>query len=230
MKNLNDLEKRLGTRFKNRELLAQALIHRSYLNEVTGAGIRSNERLELLGDSILNFVISEWLYKDFPNYPEGEITNFRSNIVRASSLAQIAQELRLGEHLLLSRGEQELSGAQNPSILADAFEAVVGAIYLDQGIETAKKFVKEKFSSLIEEITKKGEFKDAKSILQEKLQAEIRQAPNYRILKEEGPNHDKLFTVGVYVKNKLLAKGKGKSKQVAEENAAKAALEREKDG
>lgn len=225
-KNLDNLEKKLGIQFKNPKLLAQALIHRSYLNEIAGKGIRSNERLELLGDSILSFIISEWLFFKFPNYPEGELTNLRSNIVRTSSLAQIAQELGLGDYLLLSRGEQESGGAQNPSILANALEAIIGAIYLDQGIITAQNFIKEKFAPLINKITKRGEFKDAKSILQEKLQADLKQAPVYKTLKEEGPDHDKTFTVGVFIQKKLLAKGKGKSKQEAEEKAAKTALEK----
>jgi len=230
MKNLKNLEKKLGIKFKNPKLLAQTLVHRSYLNEVTGRGIRSNERLELLGDSILSFIISEQLFKEFPDYPEGELTNFRSNIVRTSSLAQIAQELELGKYLLLSRGEQELGGSQNPSILADTLEAVIGAIYLDHGLGATQKFIEEKFTSLIEEITKKGEFKDTKSILQEKLQAETKQAPVYKTLKEEGPDHDKIFTIGVYSQGKLLAKGKGKSKQIAEGGAAKTALKRKKNG
>lgn len=230
MKNLEILEKTLGIKFKNPKLLAQALVHRSYLNEVTGRGIRSNERLELLGDSVLSFIISEWLFKKFPTYPEGELTNLRSNIVRTSSLAQIAQKLKLGNYLLLSRGEQESGGAQNPSILADTLEAVIGAIYLDQGIEVIQNFVKEKFTPLIEEITKRGELKDAKSILQEKLQEEIKETPVYKTLKEEGPDHDKIFTVGVYIQGKLLAKGKGKSKQMAEEEAAKVALKGRKNG
>lgn len=230
MKNLKNLEKKLGIKFKNPKLLAQTLVHRSYLNEVTGRGIRSNERLELLGDSILSFIISEQLFKEFPDYPEGELTNFRSNIVRTSSLAQIAQELELGKYLLLSRGEQELGGSQNPSILADTLEAVIGAIYLDHGLGATQKFIEEKFTSLIEEITKKGEFKDTKSILQEKLQAETKQAPVYKTLKEEGPDHDKIFTIGVYSQGKLLAKGKGKSKQIAEGEAAKTALKRKKNG
>lgn len=229
-KNLDNLEKNLGIKFNNPKLLAQALVHRSYLNEVTDQRIRSNERLELLGDSILSFIISEWVFFQFPNYPEGELTNLRSNIVRTSSLAQIAKESQVGKYLLLSRGEQESGGAQNPSILADTLEAIIGAIYLDQGIDVAQKFIKEKFTPLIKTITKKGEFKDAKSILQEKLQAERKQAPIYKTLKEEGPDHDKIFTVGVYVQGKLLAKGKGKSKQTAEVEAAKKALEGRKNG
>lgn len=226
MRNLDSLEKNLGIKFKNPQLLAQALIHRSYLNEVTGKGIRSNERLELLGDSILTFIISEWIFKEFPDYPEGELTNLRSNIVRTSSLAYIAEELELGKYLLLSRGEKESGGARNPSILADTIESVIGAIYLDQGINIAQKFIKEKFTTLINVITKRGELKDVKSILQEKFQAESKQTPIYKTLKEEGPDHDKIFTVGVYVQGSLLAKGRGKSKQLAEEEAAKIALKK----
>jgi len=226
---LEALEKKLKLKFINPQLLAQALVHRSYLNEAqqkTG----SNERLEFLGDAILSFVISDWLFQKFPHYPEGELTNLRSNIVRTSALAQIARELELGDYLLLSKGEKELGGNQNPSLLADTLEAVIGAIYLDQGVDQVRRFIREKFSSLVTKITQKGEFKDAKSLLQEKLQAEFKQTPIYKTLDEEGPDHNKIFTVGVYLQRKLLAQGKGKSKQEAEEAAAKAALERRKNG
>lgn len=220
------LEKKLGIKFKNPKLLAQALVHRSYLNEVSDPRIRSNERLEFLGDSILSFLISEWFFKEFSDYPEGALTNLRSNIVRTSSLAQIAQKLKVGEYLLLSKGEEESGGAQNPAILADTLEAVIGAIYLDQGIKVTKNFIKEKFTPLIKEVIKKGELKDAKSLLQEKVQEELKQTPIYKTLKEEGPDHDKTFTVGVYAQGKLLAKEEGKSKQEAEEQAARTALEK----
>jgi len=223
-KNLKNLEIKLGVKFKKPELLAQALIHRSYLNETTGRGLNSNERLEFLGDAILELVISEWPFSQFPQYPEGILTNLRSNIVRTTALARIAQELAVGEHILLSKGERNSHGSENPSILADTLEAIIGAIYLDQGNKAAKKFIREKFRSLIKEVSQKSQYKDAKSLLQEKLQAESKETPVYKTLKEEGPDHDKSFTLGVYANGRLLAKGTGKSKQLAEEAAAQKAL------
>ncbi|MFC1727219.1 ribonuclease III [Patescibacteria group bacterium] len=221
---LKNLEKKLGLKFKNPELLAQALVHRSYLNEATGKGISSNERLEFLGDAVLELVISQWLYNDLPHYPEGVLTNLRSNIVRTSSLAKISQDLEIGSDLLLSKGEKDSQGHQNPSILADTLEAIIGAIFLDQGIKPAQDFIKNKFGPLVKDVTQKGEFKDAKSRLQEKVQAQQKMTPIYQTIEEDGPDHDKVFTVGVYVDQNLLAKGKGKSKQLAEEAAAQEAF------
>ncbi len=219
------LEEKLKIKFKNPALLARALVHRSYLNEVVDSKIKSNERLEFLGDAILSFVISDWLFHDFTDFPEGKLTNLRSNIVCTTALAQIGEKLEIGEHLLMSKGERESNGHQNPVILANTVEAIIGALFLDQGIEIVRKFIKENFASLIQEIIKRGELKDAKSLLQEKLQAKVKATPVYKTLQEEGPDHDKTFIVGVYVNEKLLAQGKGKSKQEAEEKAAENALE-----
>lgn len=223
---LKIFEKKINIKFKNQKLLAQAMVHRSYLNEISDPTIHSNERLEFLGDTILSFIISEWLFEEFPNYPEGTLTNLRSNLVRTSTLAQIARQLHVGNYLQLSKGEKESGGAKNSSILADTFEAIVGAIWLDQGVKTTKKFIKEKFNPLIKKFSEKSELKDAKSLLQEKLQAESKQTPFYKTLREVGPDHDKTFTTGVYAGKKLLAEGVGKSKQEAEEKAAQVALEK----
>lgn len=224
MNNFKDLEKNLGTKFKNKKLLIQALTHRSFLNETNQPDIESNERLEFLGDTILSFIISEWLFKQFPDYLEGDLTNIRSNLVRTASLTKIAQRLKIGNYLLLSKGEKESGGQKNPTLLANALEAVIGAIFLDQDLKTVKKFIRNNFSSALESLIRLGGLKDSKSLLQEKIQSETNFSPVYKTIKEEGPDHNKTFTVGVFLNNKLLATGKGKSKQQAEEEAAKIAL------
>lgn len=224
MKTYKDLEKKLKITFKNPNLLEEALTHRSYLNEIKKKGLCSNERLEFLGDSILSFIVSEWLFHDFPNYPEGTLTNIRSNLVKTESLGKIAKKFSLGDFLLLSRGEEEEGGRNNRVLLANALEAVIGAIFLDQGINKVKQFIRMNFKSLLENFILKGEFKDFKSLLQEKTQAKNKISPSYKTLKETGPDHAKIFTVGVFLEKKLLAIGQGKSKQAAEEEAAKKAL------
>lgn len=226
MENLEKLQQRLGVNFNEPQLLAQALVHRSYLNEAIGKGLESNERLEFLGDAVLSFVVSHWLYQKFPEYKEGLLTNLRSNLVRTSTLAQIATQLKIGQSLLMSRGEKSAGSEKNLSLLANALEAVIGAIFLDQGVVKAEKFIKTQLEPFLSKILSKGEFKDSKSLLQEKTQEEIKKTPVYKILKEEGPDHAKIFTVGVYSQGKLLAKEKGRNKQEAEEKAAKAALEK----
>lgn len=226
MKNLDQLQQRLGINFNNLQLLAQSLVHRSYLNEITGQELESNERLEFLGDAVLSFIVSHWLYQKFPNYKEGKLTNLRSNLVRTSTLAQIATQLKIGQNLLMSRGEKSAGGEKNQSLLANALEAVIGAIFLDQGVAKAESFIKTQLEPFLNEILSRGEFKDSKSLLQEKIQEKTQEAPIYKTLKEEGPDHDKTFTVGVYSQEKLLAQGVGKSKQEAEEEAAKAAFEK----
>lgn len=223
--NLNNLEKRLGVAFKNQILLAQALTHRSFLNETDGK-VLSNERLEFLGDAVISFVISSWLYKKFPHYPEGHLTNIRSGLVKTESLAIVAKKIEIGSFLSLSRGERKSGGEKNPSLLANTFEAIVGAICLDQGIEAANKIVRRNLLSLLKKIIKSGEFKGFKSLLQEEMQAKKRFSPDYRTIKEEGPDHAKTFTIGVYAQGKLITTGVGRSKKEAEESAAKAALEK----
>ena len=225
-KNLDQLEKKLEIKWRHPQLLAQALVHRSFLNEVGGAGLESNERLEFLGDAVLSFTVSNWLYTQFPDYREGELTNLRSNLVRTSTLAQISQELDLGEKLLMSRGEVASGGRENPSLLANTLEAVIGAIFLDQGIDQTTLFIKTHLSPFLEKIVSLGEFKDSKSLLQEKIQEKNKETPLYKTLEETGPDHDKTFTVGVYAQNQLLAQAQGKNKQEAEEKAAKNALEK----
>lgn len=226
MKNYQKLENKLGIKFKNPKLLNQALVHRSYLNEVGNQKLVSNERLEFLGDAILDFIVSAWLYQLFPDYPEGKLTNLRSNLVKTDTLAKVADKYNAGEYLFLSRGEKESGGQKNPSLLANTFEAIIGAVFIDQGLETAEKLIKENLKPVLKQLIETGEFKDNKSLLQEKIQADTKLTPIYKTIKEEGPDHAKTFTVGVFIQNKLLASGQGKNKQEAEEQAASNALEK----
>ncbi|HEX8965388.1 MAG TPA: ribonuclease III [Patescibacteria group bacterium] len=211
--------------FKSQALLEQAFTHRSYLNE-TREQIASNERLEFLGDSILSFLVSDYLYKKYPQYNEGVLTNLRSLLVNTKSLGNIAKELGFGSLLKLSKGEHEAQGRENQSLLADSFEAFIGALFLDQGLEAVAKFVSDTLLVQITELVEKKTFKDPKSLLQEYVQSKKKGSPIYKVLVEEGPAHAKTFTVGVYVAGNLLGEGTGKSKQEAEENAAKLALEK----
>lgn len=211
--------------FKNKRLFEQAFTHRSYLNE-SKQKISSNERLEFLGDSILSFVVSQYVYNTYPNYNEGILTNLRSLLVNTRSLAQIARELDFGSLLKLSKGEEESKGRQNQSLLANCLEAYIGALFLDQGIEIIWKFLERVLLPKADYFVKNNIFKDPKSLLQEKVQAQKQNSPVYKVIKEAGPAHAKSFTVGVYIVDKLLGIGEGKSKQQAEEMAAKQALER----
>lgn len=211
-------------KFKNKKLFLQAFTHRSFLNEAKEK-MESNERLEFLGDSILSFVVSEFLFKTYPHFPEGTLTNLRSRLVNTKTLAQVAKELDFGDLLQLSKGEEESKGRQNQSLLADCFEAFIGALYLDGGIQEVSAFLAEVLLPSAAEFVQKKSFKDAKSLLQEYVQGKKRGSPLYKVLSEEGPAHLRIFTVGVYVQSKLIAQGKGNSKQEAEKQAAELALE-----
>ena len=210
-------------KFKNQQLFKQAFTHRSYLNEVREK-IPSNERLEFLGDSIVSFIVSEYLYKKYINFDEGTLTHLRSLLVNTKTLSQTAQKLNFGKLLLLSKGEEESKGRENESLLENSFEAFVGAVYLDQGLKAVVDFLEIELLSKADGLVQKKEFKDANSLLQEKVQAKKQPSPIYKAISESGPAHAKLFTVGVYAKDKMLGIGTGKSKQQAEENAAKEAL------
>jgi len=223
-KKIEELEKSLGVKFKNRELLKQGLIHRSYLNEVRGKRLESNERLEFLGDAVLELWTTEKLFHHFPDLAEGVLTNIRAALVCTESLAESAQKLSLGKHLYLGRGEDKNGGRKNPSLLADTFEAVLGAIYLDSGWQTAAKFLDRELSKKLLLLGKTGDIKDAKTKLQELVQATKRITPSYKIIKEEGPDHAKVFTSAVYFNKDKIACGKGQSKREAEEKAAQKAL------
>lgn len=209
--------------FKNKSLFDKAFTHRSYLNE-SSAEAESNERLEFLGDSILSFIISSYIYNQYPNLKEGELTSLRSVLTNTQTLCNFAKELDLGKYLKLSRGEEATGGRSSKTILANTFEAVLGAIFLDQGLETATEFVHSVIITKIDEVVSAQGLKDPKSMLQEKTQEVHKMSPVYKIVKEEGPDHAKIYTTGVFLNNKLLAEGTGKSKQESEKNAAEAAL------
>lgn len=209
---------------KNKKLEEQAFTHRSYLNEAREK-VSSNERLEFLGDSILSFVVSEYLYLTYPEYDEGILTNLRSLVVNTKSLAILAREVDMGKRLLLSKGEEDSKGRENESLLANSFEAYIGALYLDQGIEKVKDFLTITLIPKIEYFVTNKAFKDPKSLLQEYVQSQKQQSPIYKVVHEEGPPHAKIFTIGAYVNSEKVGEGTGKSKQLAEENAAKKALE-----
>lgn len=208
---------------KNKKLLEEALTHRSYLNEVKEK-ISSNERLEFLGDSILSFIVSDHLFNNYKEFNEGKLTNLRSLLVNTKMLADMARECDLGPKLKLSKGEEESGGRNNPSLLADTFEAFVGALFLDRGIGEVQKFINQTVIPRADEFIRKNLLKDPKSRLQECIQSKKMGSPIYKVMTEEGPAHAKTFTVGVYVEEKILGKGVGHSKQSAEENAATDAL------
>lgn len=214
-------------KLKNQKLFDQAFTHRSYLNEVKSKQkLESNERLEFLGDSILSFVVSDYLFKKYPHFDEGTLTNLRSLLVNTKSLAGVAKQLDFGSLLRLSKGEEESKGRQNQSLLANSFEAFIGALFLDQGILTTYSFLSQTVLKNTDSLVQKKTLKDPKSLLQEYIQAQKQNSPSYKVLQEVGPAHARIFTVGVYVQDSLLGKGEGKSKQEAEENAAKYALEK----
>lgn len=222
---MSDFEKIIGIVFKDKQLLTTALTHRSYLNENKSAK-ESNERLEFLGDSVLSLLVSTELYRRYKDYPEGKLTSLRSALVRTKTLGDLASSLSYGKYLLMSKGEERGGGRENKSLLADTFEAVLGAIYLDQGFATAGEFLEKHLFPLISELENKEDLIDFKSSLQEKIQDKVKTSPIYKVMSESGPDHDKTFTVGVFCEDKLMANGQGKSKQEAEQNAARVALER----
>lgn len=211
--------------FKDKKLFELAFTHRSYLNESTGVR-ESNERLEFLGDSILSFVVSTYIYSEFKEKKEGELTSLRSVLTNTETLYEVAKKLNLGKNLKLSKGEEETGGRESKTILANTYEAVVGAIYLDQGIELARKFILETIIQEIDSIVSSQGLKDPKSALQEFMQENYKTSPQYEVLEEIGPDHNKAYTVGVFYGDKLLAKGSGKSKQEAEKKSAQNAMDK----
>lgn len=214
---------KFGFTFDNPELLVTALTHRSYMNEHKKSAKEHNERLEFLGDAVLELVVTEHLYKNFSE-PEGILTNWRAALVRTESIGAAGDKLGLIELLRLSRGEKHGSDRAREQILANAFEAVTGAIYLDKGYDVAAEFIHKHILSTLEDILNTGSWRDPKSRLQEVAQSVEGQTPVYKVLEETGPDHDKIFTLGVFVASKLKGKGTGPSKQVAQQEAAKAAL------
>lgn len=220
---LSTFERKIGIKFKNKNLLQQAFVHRSYLNEHPDFPLSHNERLEFLGDAVLELAVTEYLYKNYPN-PEGELTAFRSALVKGKRLSFIARKLGIEELLLLSRGEQKSTGKARDLILANAFEALIGAIYLDKGYPIVKKFLEKNLIIYLPEILEKKLYLDAKSYFQELAQEKTGITPVYKVLSESGPDHAKVFEVGVYLNEQLVGKGKGYSKQEAQQNAAEEAL------
>jgi ribonuclease-3 len=218
------LEKKLNVKFKNKDLLIQAFVHRSYLNENPDFYLNHNERLEFLGDAVLELVVTEHLYKNYRN-PEGELTNWRAALVNAQTLSRIAKKLGLEDFLLLSRGETKDTGKARQYISANAFEAFLGSLYLDLGFEECRKFVEEYLIKELPTILKEGLHRDAKSYFQEQAQEKVKITPSYKVLKEWGPDHAKSFVIGVFLDKELVAEGEGSSKQEGEEAAAKKALE-----
>jgi ribonuclease-3 len=219
-----DLEKKIGVVFKNKDLLKEALTHRSYLNENPNWG-RHNERLEFLGDSVLELITSEFLYQKYPDYPEGHLTVLRAALINYQTLAKVGRKIDLEKYLLLSKGEAKDLGKARETILANALEALLAAIYLDQGYSASKKFIRKFLWPQIDEIVAKKLFRDSKSVLQEMVQEKFKLTPTYKVLKESGPDHQKIFRVGVYFGENLAAEGEGFSKQEAEINAATRALD-----
>lgn len=220
---LIEFEKVIHIEFKNKDLLMQAFVHRSYLNENPKFPLDHNERLEFLGDAVLELTVTEHLYRKLPN-PEGELTNLRSALVKGKTLSDIANTLNINDLLLLSRGEAKSEGKARQIILANAVEALIGAIYLDQGYATVSKFVEEFVLDKLQEVISEKLYLDPKSHLQELSQAEFSATPSYRVESEEGPDHNKIFQIACYINNNKVSSGQGPSKQSAESQAAANAL------
>lgn len=224
-KKLKKLEKKLDLNFEDRDLLVQAFCHRSYLNEHPDFELGQNERLEFLGDAVLELVVTEYLFKNYPGKPEGDLTNWRAALVNTKMIAEVARKINLGNCLLLSNGEKKENGKAKQYMLADTFEALIGAIYLDQGYEEANRFIKKYLLVELPKIISLELFKDPKSELQEIAQEKTGETPVYQVIKEFGPDHNKKFQMGVFLEGEKLAEGKGRSKKEAEESAAEKALE-----
>lgn len=225
MKDFSPLEKKLGLKFKNKDLLIQAFCHRSYLNEKPDFYLTNNERLEFLGDAVLELVVTEDIYQNYPEKPEGELTNWRAALVNSKFLGKLARDLDFNDFLLLSKGEAKELGKARLYILANTFEALIGAVYLDRGYKICQEFIKKHLMPKLPDILEKGAFRDAKSRFQEESQERKGITPLYKVLEEWGPDHAKHFIIGVFLNEELVAKGEGSSKQEAEEEAAKNALE-----
>lgn len=225
MKDFSLLEKKFKIKFKNKDLLIQAFTHRSYLNENPKFEISHNERLEFLGDAVLELAVTEYLFQEYPKKPEGELTSWRAALVNAKILSRIAKAIGFNDFILLSRGEAKESGKARQYILANIFEAFVGSLYLDQGYKACKNFIEKYVIKELSVIVESQLYRDAKSRFQEEAQEMTGITPTYKVLKEWGPDHAKQFIIGVFLKDELVAKGEGSSKQEAEEEAAKKALE-----
>lgn len=223
--NFDKLEDKLNIKFRNRKLLEQAFLHCSYLNEHPSLKMEHNERLEFLGDAVLELVVTRYLFNKYPN-PEGELTTWRAALVNSKMLAEVADRLGFNDFLLLSKGEKQDIGRARQFILANTFEAVVGAIYLDQGFDKTEEFIKNNLIKELPRVLKEKLYQDPKSYFQEQTQGRLGITPSYELIKEQGPDHAKMFEVGVYLEEELVAKGRGPSKQAAQEDAARKGLKK----
>ncbi len=221
-----ELEEKIGVKIEDKQLFSKAFTHRSYLNEDPKIN-ESNEKLEFLGDSIISFVVANYLFRNYPNLSEGDYTDIRAHLVSGETLGKVAKNLKLGKFLKLSKGEEKVGGREKTSILADTYEALVGAIFLQSGLKSAEEFVKRTLiNPYLLPMVKNKTYLSPKTLLQEYFQKQKHQLPKYEILKTEGPEHKKVYTIGVFFDQKKLAEGKGRSKKKAEEKAAEKALEK----
>ncbi len=220
---ISELESKIGIEFKNKDILLQALTHRSYINENPKWHLDHNERLEFLGDAVLELVVTEYLYNTYPN-PEGELTNWRAALVNANILSQISNEFDLNDFVLLSRGEARDTGRARQYILANAIEALIGAIYLDQGYEVSGKFITRFVLKELPNIIEKRLYRDSKSLFQEEAQDRVGVTPTYEVIDEWGPDHARNFKIGVFLEKEMVGSGQGPSKQEAQQEAARDAL------
>jgi len=224
MSNYEVLQEHLGYRFNNPQLLQQALTHSSYVNEIDYVEAEDNEKLEFLGDALLGFVISDLLYRNYPHFREGDLAKLKSYVVSEPFLAELAKELALGECLLLGKGEKASGGREKSSLLANSFEALVAAIYLDGGVEKAREFICNRFNGKIQKLVEEHQILDHKSLLQEHTQMVFNCVPVYHLISKSGPDHDKTFEVQLSIHDKIYSIGRGKSKKEAEQMAAKQTL------
>lgn len=220
----SDFEKKIGITFSNKKLLRQAFLHRSYLNEHQEEELKNNERLEFLGDAVLELIVTAYLFERFPDKSEGELTAYRAALVNTHSISEAGKKLDMNDFLLLSKGEARDTGKARQYILANTFEAVIGALYLDQGYDIAEKFIAENLFHTLDKILSERLWQDSKSSFQEQAQEQKSVTPSYKVLEESGPDHDKKFIVGVYLEDELISQGEGRSKQTAEQDAAHNAI------
>lgn len=226
MKDFTPFEQSIGITFVDKTLLQRAFTHRSFINENPNSGLQHNERFEFLGDAVIELIVTDYLFKAYGNSTEGELTAYRSALVNAVVMGEVAAEVDMNEYLLLSKGEKKDTGRARQTILANTYESFVGAVYLDQGYEPCKKFVLETLVPRLDEIITKKSWRDAKSRVQEEAQERVGLTPSYAVVSESGPDHDKYFTIGIFFGDKKVAEGKGKSKQEAQQAAAQAALDK----
>ena len=235
MINFSEFEKNTKIFFKDKNLLRQSFTHRSYINEnpkttsqLNATVFTHNERLEFLGDAVLELIVTDFLYRKYPDYNEGELTAIRSALVNAIIISEVAAKIKMNDYLLLSKGESKDIGKARQYILANTYEAYIGAVYLDQGYEITNKFIIDTLLPCTENIVQKKLWRDAKSLVQEKAQEFLSVTPSYKVLNQSGPDHDRNFNIGIYFGDQLIAQGKGKSKQEAEQKSAEAALKLKK--